>query len=580
MRGAWGLSPSLRQWCRSLAWPSLLLSLLLAPPLAAQPGPADSCVTAPLQAESDAFRFKPSPDHEALQAQLPPGVKIRSIRYRRFSVFDLEDPREDGLVYRWANDFHSETREWVLRDQLLLAEGDVYEPRRAEESERILRNLKFIYDARVRPWRWCGDVVDVEVVTRDIWTFTPALSLSRSGGENSYSVGFRDANFLGTGKQVLLAYDSDEERAGYTFVYADPAVMGSRWQVRARYTDNDDGYDHGLRVEKPFFSIYEPWSAGTSLDQQKLEQKLWYRGDEVSEFDHELEQYNLYGGVASQLEVDKRVNRWLFGYLFETNAFEFSDSDIPPPELPEDRDYSYPWIGFQSVEDEFAQLHNFDYLGRTEDIFVGERYDWALGYSTEGLGATRDQLAFRGSYRNTLLAEDQQLWVVSSWLKGFWTLDDAELENFWWQAESRYQYKQSQRWALYSGLRVDYTDGLTGENQLTLGGSNGLRGYDLHYQVGDRSVVWNLEQRYYSDWHPFRLIRVGVAAFVDVGRAWYSNRDNGSNGGVLANAGFGLRLNSSRAEKSSVVHVDVAFPFMRDDDVDGVQVLLTVKERF
>ncbi|MBN7798258.1 BamA/TamA family outer membrane protein [Parahaliea mediterranea] len=540
----------------------------------------DNCVVVPDQPPSESFRFRDSAEHRALAERLPPGVAIGSIRIRRFAVFDNNDPAESGALYRWANNFHSVTREWVVRDNLLVEEGEAYEQRRIEESERILRNLKFIYDARVRPWRWCGDTVDVEVVTRDIWTFLPSISFSRSGGENTYALGFRDSNFLGTGKQVLLEYDSDEERAGYTLNYSDPNVMGTRWQLRARYTDNDDGYDHNLRINRPFFSIYERWAAGGELGELKLEEKLWFRGDEVAEFDHEQDDYRLFGGYAAHPEPGKRVSRWLYGYTYQRHNFSFSDSDIPPSSLPEDRTYSFPYFGYQSVEDEFAELHNFDYLSRTEDVFIGERYQWSLGYSSEGLDATRDQVAFQGSYDNTLLAGNGQLWVVGSTLSGFWTLDDESFENLWWHVESRYHYKQTRQWALYSGLRLEYTDGLTGENQVVLGGATGLRGYDRNYQAGDRSVVWNLEQRYYSDWHPFRLFRVGLAAFVDVGRAWYENRDNGSNGGVLADAGIGLRLNSSRAEKSAVVHVDVAFPFVKDDDVDGVQVLFTVKDRF
>lgn len=545
----------------------------------AQPD-AENCVVAPEQPPSDSFRFRDSASHDALARQVPEGAMIRSIRVQRFAVFDNSDPAESGALYRWANNFHSVTREWVVRDHLLIEEGERYHERRLEESERILRNLKFIYDATVRPWRWCGDVVDVEVITRDIWTFLPSISLSRSGGENTYALGFRDSNFLGTGKQVLVEYDSDEERAGYTLNYTDPSVLGSRWQAEARYTDNDDGYDHNLRIERPFFSIYEPWAFGGELGELKLEENLWFRGDEFAEFDHEVDDYRLFGGFAADPEPGQRVSRWLYGYNYQRHNFSFSDSSIPPATLPEDRTYSFPYMGYQSVEDEFAELHNFDYLGRTEDVFVGERYQWSLGYSTEGLDATRDQVAFEGRYQNTLLAETGQLWVVGSTLSGFWTLDDESFENLWWEVESRYHYKQSRKWALYSGLRLEYTDGLTGENQVVLGGATGLRGYDRNYQVGDRAFVWNIEQRYYSDWHPFRLFRVGLAAFVDVGRAWYENRDNGSNGGVLADAGIGLRLNSSRAEKSAVVHVDVAFPFVRDDEVDDVQILFTVKDRF
>lgn len=555
-----------------------ILCWAIAAPLRAAEGA--NCVSVPDQPASASFRFQISADHDALAEQIPPGTVIGSLRFRRHAVFDLDDPRENNALYRWANEFHSGTREWVLRDQLLFHEGDPYDARQVEESERILRNLKFIYDATIRPWRRCGNTVDLEVITRDIWTFLPSISFSRSGGENTYALGFRDSNFLGTGKQVLMEYDADDERAGYTLAYTDPALMGSRWQLRARYTDNDDGYVRRLNLTRPFFSIYERWSAGGEVSEMKLEDKLWYRGDEIAEFNHEQDGYHLFGGLAADPEPGDRVNRWLFGYTFQRHNFSYSDSSIPPAELPEDRSYSYPYIGFQSVEDEFAKLHNFDYLGRTEDVFVGERYKWQVGWSPEALDATRDQLAFQGSYENTLLAESGQLWVIGSTVSGFWTPDDESFENLWWQVETRYHYKQSQRWALYTGLRLDYTDGLTGENQVVLGGDNGLRGYDRNYQVGDMSWVWNVEQRYYSDWHPFRLFRVGLAAFVDVGRAWYSNRDNGPNGGVLADAGIGLRLNSSRAEKSAVVHVDLAFPFVKDDDVDSMQVLFTIKDRF
>ena len=81
------------------------------------------------------------------------------------------------------------------------------------------------------------------------------------------------------------------------------------------------------------------------------------------------------------------------------------------------------------------------------------------------------------------------------------------------------------------------------------------------------ALVWNL---------------IGAAAFLDVGRAWFEDRDNGPNGGVLANVGFGLRFNSSRAEKSSVIHIDLAYPLVKEDDVDidNSQFLITVKDSF
>ena len=557
----------------------LLALLLTAPDTGAAEDPG-VCREATPQDASASFRFEESPAHDRFADSVPAGARIGSIRQQRFTVFDTEDPREDKALYRWANDFHSVTRDWVIRDHLLVAEGEEYNQARVDESERILRDLGFIYDATVRPWRVCGEVVDLEVITRDIWTFTPMLSVSRSGGETKSAFGFRDANFLGTGKQIVIQHDSDEERSGNTIRYFDPSLAGSRWRMRLSLADNDDGYEQGVGLVRPFFSVYERWSAGVDLNRMKLEESLWFRGDEVAEFDHKIEFANVFGGIAAEVREDERVGRWLFGYTVETHGFDFSDSTIPPPELPEEREYSYPYIGYESTRDQFVELHNFNYLGRTEDVYVGERFSWALGWSADALGSSQDQVVLRGNYRNTLLVDERRLWQLDTNLSGFWGIDDSEFENFWWTAETRYHHKQSRQWMVFGRLRVDYTEGLTGERQLTLGGDNGLRGYDLNYQVGDRSMVFNLEQRYYSDWHPFRLVHVGLAAFIDVGRAWFEGADNGSNGGVLANAGFGIRLNSSRAEKSSVIHIDFAFPFVKDDDVSGGQILFTVKDRF
>lgn len=560
-----------------------ILLLLLCPPIAraeaddTNPG---ACVEISAQPESDSFQFLPSNAHTELAQSIPATAVIGTIRLQRFNVFDPDDPAEDNWIYGLANDWHSLTRESVLRDHLLIEEGDPYDPARVEETERILRALKFIYDTAIRPWRLCGNVVDVEVVTRDVWTLIPTVSFSRSGGEDSYTLGFRDTNFLGSGKQIAVFVDSDDERTGTTVAYKDPALLGSRWQFRFALTDNDDGFDRSLLLHRPFFSVYETWSAGIGLQEQELEQKIWFRGDEVAEFDHAKEEYRLFGGTALDVREDHRVQRLLFGYHYQSNEFDFSDSNIPPPSLPEARDYSYPFVGIQSIEDNYTEVKNINFLGRTEDLYVGEQYLATLGWSDESLGASRDQLAINASYGNTLLVNPDQLWTAQTAITGFWNVDSEDFENLWWNAQTRYHHRQADKWAWFGALNLVYTDGLTADNQLTLGGSNGLRGYDRNYQTGDRAFVVNLEQRYYSDWHPFRLLRVGAAAFIDVGRAWFNNRDNGPNGEVLANAGIGLRLNSSRAQKSSVIHIDLAFPFVGDDDVDDYQFLVTIKNRF
>ncbi len=68
--------------------------------------------------------------------------------------------------------------------------------------------------------------------------------------------------------------------------------------------------------------------------------------------------------------------------------------------------------------------------------------------------------------------------------------------------------------------------------------------------------------------------------FFDTGRAWFKDRDNGSNGDTLANVGIGLRFNSSRTQKGNVIHADLAFPLVKDQYVDDVQFLISAKRAF
>ena len=118
------------------------------------------------------------------------------------------------------------------------------------------------------------------------------------------------------------------------------------------------------------------------------------------------------------------------------------------------------------------------------------------------------------------------------------------------------------------------------DNPVELGGDTGLRGYPLRYQSGDSKVLMTLEQRYFWDWYPFRLFRVGGAIFADTGRVWGDDPMGGENLGWLSDVGFGLRLASTRTGTRSIIHIDVAFPLNGDDSIDSVQLVIESKKSF
>jgi hemolysin activation/secretion protein len=121
---------------------------------------------------------------------------------------------------------------------------------------------------------------------------------------------------------------------------------------------------------------------------------------------------------------------------------------------------------------------------------------------------------------------------------------------------------------------------LDAETQVLLGGDNGLRGYPLRYQAGKHRTILTVEQRYFTEWYPWRLFRVGYAVFADAGRVSGTDPRAAPSLGTLYDVGIGLRLSSPRSSGRSVVHIDLAFPLNGDPSIDSAQLIIETKGSF
>jgi len=512
---------------------------------------------------------------------IPDGASIANVRITSQPIFDTDDPDQDGWFQRAVNVANVPTREGAIASQLVFSEGDRYEPSRLQESERVLRDKDYLVDAWVRPYRVCGDQVDVAVVTRDTWTLLPTVGFSRSGGENTTHLGLSDDNFLGTGKALSLSRSSDEARTEYGLEYFDPNILGSRWQTRLNYVDSSDGLERGFELERPFYRRAAPWSAGIRLRDGRREEDRYFGGDAVSTFGRELEEASLHTGVtlSSTSASDRRL---LAGYRYRQDRFRELDGETAPVPFPQDRTLSYPWLGFSYEQNYFHETINLTNIQRVEDVRDGILFRTEVGYSRRDLGATSDQLVLDTVFSNSLVATDTQFAEFEVHQEGRYDLDNNRFESLRVHLDTEYFYgggHQATGW--YTRAWLSSAKNLTADEQLTLGGDNGLRGYPLRYQQGNQRGLFTLEKRYFSDLHPFHLFRLGGVAFFDAGRAWFRDgRENGPDTGVLRNLGVGLRASSSRFEVSRMLHLDLAFPLDGDDDVAEVQMLIRGKSHF
>src|SRR5262249_34143542 len=95
------------------------------------------------------------------------GATIGQIRGVAGNIFDLGDPREDNALFRLVNALHVGTRPGVIDRRLLFKPGDKVSARVIEETERLLRTNRFLYDVDIVPAAYHDGRVDIDVVTRD-----------------------------------------------------------------------------------------------------------------------------------------------------------------------------------------------------------------------------------------------------------------------------------------------------------------------------------------------------------------------------------------------------------------------------
>ncbi|HAK52528.1 MAG TPA: hypothetical protein DCM54_11595 [Gammaproteobacteria bacterium] len=124
-----------------------------------------------------------------------------------------------------------------------------------KETSRLLRSQGYLFDAHTRVVNRCKGHIDLEVITRDVWSFTPDASYERLGGDNTYRFAVRETNLLGSGVELLALTKRSTERHSNEIGFKTNHFRGSRIKVRASFADNDDGSEQFLSVSQPFYAL-------------------------------------------------------------------------------------------------------------------------------------------------------------------------------------------------------------------------------------------------------------------------------------------------------------------------------------
>lgn len=495
-------------------------------------------------------------------------IYIGTITIDANNIFDPKNHDENHRIHRIANALHSQTRYDTIRSQLLFHTGDKFDMRVLEETARNLRSNRYIKDANIYPQRLCGNEVDVIVTTTDNWTLTPSVSYGRSSGTSKSGISVKEENLFGLGKKLSFGFKSGVDRKENVLRYTDPQFMGTYKELSLSAQDNSDGEGYGLDYRLPFYQLDSRQSWGVSLNTLRRKASIYNNGNLSEEIAENYKGATLSYGWSNGLQ-GTRVKRTSIGWLYDAN--QYSGLNGSSPAISQNR-VSYPWFELETFNEDYIQKYNFRTMGQVEDISLGMHLKGRLGLLSTSLGSSDNYLYLATAFSQGFQVSEKQLGLLSFDLENY--TGDGILNGSTINLSGEWFWFQNSKSNYYASARFSMIDNLLPGQQVVLGSETGLRGYPLRYQTGDKSLLVTAEKHFFFRWYPYRLVQFGAVLFADAGSAWGQGKPRK----LIADAGVGLRLVSTRSTGSSVLHIDLAFPYNAPADIDSYQIKLSAEK--
>ena len=449
------------------------------------------------------------------------------------------------------------------------------------ELERHLRSRKYLRDAKITSDE---EVENITVTTWDNWSLMPTISFGRQGGESKYSFGIKERNLLGLGIDAEIETYKNSQRKGYKVKTTIPLFSRKNIDLRLRFADNDDGTQQSLFLQKHFASFYTNTAYQFGFNEESRNDTIYQNDSELAIFAHDIN-YKSAEYAWLNFNSENSLVRYRVGITQDLHEFSYTDNaknNPNSPLLPQDRDFIYPWIGFDYIEKNFKKLTNIHLITQIEDFNHGWQFSSRIGVS-DGEKENSAWALFQAEINKGFEIHDDALVLMNIALSG--DIYDQQDHRILLNINTEYFYNFNSSWGFYLNNTNVISNNQYLDKPVTVGGSSGLRGFPLQYQHGEHSVRFTNEIRYYPYINIFKLFDLAGAAFIDTARTFGNIKAQGVKenieGGWLYSIGLGARLYSPHsAGNHQVIHIDLAFPQSDNPDVDAFEVRIESKQSF
>lgn len=535
----------------------------------------------------------------------PEGKIVESVHTVRLEVFEKRDWANPVFpAPEFLNVFHTTTKDFVIRREVLLVPGDTYLQTLVDETQRNISGIGAVSLVLVVAAKGSTpDKVRIVVITKDVWSIRLQWNIAlTNGGLELLEINPAETNLAGTHQNlgVSYVYQPETSTIGGRWVY--PRIANSHVYATGEASiilNNRSGSAEGgigqVDVQQPLWSTLTKWAwdAGVAWREEttRIYRNARVRGfslDPMAKCDTASRGCVPWIYRSDLVTAQANVTR-SFGWQtkhditlgFEARRRRFCvDNPAACPELnlglydpatvaafksklvPVSDDRVGPYLQYQTYSTDFVRVLDLETLGLQEDYRLGYRAYARVYPIFKGLGSSRDVLGF-----STGLSYTTALGFAGADTPSKDGIFRFNVENV---AEVDLAQGRITDGAVTSTVRLASPRAPIGrfvidgfllhryENYLqrsvVLGGDSRLRGYPSRQFAGGSAATLNFEYRTRRV-ELFKSVELAGVLFYDVGDAFDTWRDFVPK----HDAGFGTRILFPQLDRT-VFRVDVGFP--------------------
>lgn len=322
-------------------------------------------------------------------------IDIRQLGFEK-TVYDTTRNIRSTIT-RLGNALHSNSRDWLIHDNLFVKKNRPLNPWKLADNERYLRDLDFILDARfyIVPLAHTSDSVDLVVVTRDVFSIGGSFS---PGSDFKSRFALYDANLAGWGQRVQingLFEDARDPSFLYEVLYRKNSIGGSFVNGTVGYTQLNSASSYGpeeenayyLRFDRPLVSPYTTFAGGMELSKNWSENYFQRDNTLFRDYRYVITDFWIGYNIGAKNNMANRNRHFLAIRAFEQH-FTRQPEQTWEKTNPLYNNRRFVLSGLTFFKQNFYTTSYIYGFGRTEDVPYGHHLSFYAG-GAEELGRTR-----------------------------------------------------------------------------------------------------------------------------------------------------------------------------------------------